>query len=179
MGGRLAALFGLLASAPTAALAQPSGEAYLSGSVSRQTSPAGSATLTGVAVGFSIGSPTVVFGPELLLQNGDSVRLRAFAVAARLRQGGRWIHPHLAAGLGIYSWQRLTPPDPGNPFQTRATWQDINYVSGMLGGGATVGPWRGRITGVFEARWHRNLEQDSVNGSRSLIGIEAGLRVAW
>ena len=151
----------------------------MSGALSRQASPAGSATLHGFTVGFAIGSPTLVVGPELLLQNGDSLRLRAFAIAVRLRQGGGWVHPHLVVGLGAYAWQRLTPPDPDDPFHPLAAWHEVNYVSGSLGAGAIVGPWRGRVMGLIEARWHRNLEQNAIEGSRSLIGIEAGLRLSW
>lgn len=179
--GRPAALAAvLLLVLAVEAWGQPSGEAYLTAALSRQSSPSGSGTLAGFTLGFGIGTPTLVFGPELIFQSGDSLRVRGFAVAVRLRQGGRWLHPHLVVGLGTYAWQRLTIPsvaeaelDP-TPF-----WREVNYISGALGGGATIGPWRGRVTGVVEARWHRNLDQDSVEGSRSLVGLEAGLRLWW
>lgn len=178
-GGRAAVLVGLLLGVGSSSQAQPSGEAYLTAAVARQTSPVGSGTLGGFTLGFAIGSPTLVVGPELVFQTGDSLRLRGFAIAVRLRQGGGWLHPHLVIGVGAYSWQRLTLPDPEDPFNPAPFWREVSYVSGALGGGVTVGPWRGRVTGVLEARWHRNIEQTTIEGSRSLVGIDAGLRLSW
>lgn len=174
LGLVLVALGGLARSASS----QPSGEAYLAAAVSRHAAAIGDGTLGGFTLGFAIGSPTLTVGPELLVQNGDSLRVRAFAIAARLRQGGRWIHPHLMVGLGAYSWQRRDP-DRAVDTPLAARWLEVSYFSGALGGGATIGPWRGRITGLVEARWHRNLEQNRREGSRSLVGIEAGLRLWW
>lgn len=161
------------------AAAQPSGEGYLNAALSRQTSPVGNGTLGGFTLGFGIGSPTLVFGPELIFQGNDSLRVRGFAVAARLRQGGRWVHPHLVVGLGAYAWQRLTPGDPGSGGPVPGQWREVSYLTGALGAGVTIGRWRGTITGMIEGRAHRNLTQEKAEGSRSLIGIEAGLRVAW
>jgi hypothetical protein len=129
-------------------------------------------------MGFGIGSPTLVFGPELIVQSGDSLRVRGFAIAVRARQAGRWLQPHLVVGLGAYAWQRLAAVDSLNPAPSNR-WREVRYLSGALGGGVTIGPWRGTISAMIEARAHRNLSQQKAQGSRSLIGVEAGLRIAW
>jgi hypothetical protein len=164
---------------PTTTVAQPTAEAYLAGAVSRHTSPVGDGTLGGITLGFAVGTPTLVAGPELVLRTGDSLRVRAFAIAARLRQGGGWIHPHLVVSLGAYSWQRAVPPEDRGALPPGRSWREVTYFSGALGGGVTVGPWRGTVTGMVEARWHRNIQQNRAEGSRSLVGIEAGLHLWW
>lgn len=163
---------------PRSAAAQASGEAYLAGTVSRLTSPVGSGRLAGLTIGFGVGSPTLVIGPELILQSGDSLRVRGFGLTVRARQAGRWIQPHLVVGLGAYAWQRLAAVDSLAPVPARR-WREVRYLSGALGVGTTVGPWRGSLTGVIEARAHRNLTQQKAEGSRSLVGLEVGLRIAW
>lgn len=170
----------LIAGAAGTVAAQPSGEAYLNGAVSRQTSPVGNGTLGGFTLGFGFGSPKVTVGPEMIFQGGDSLRVRGFALAGRIRQGGSWIHPHLVVGLGAYAWQRRVGLDSsgtsGGPIRP---WREVTYLSGSLGAGVTIGRWRGRLTGMVEGRFHRNLSQTRAEGSRSLVGVEAGLRVSW
>ncbi|MFN0181616.1 MAG: hypothetical protein ACKVZ0_22620 [Gemmatimonadales bacterium] len=174
----LLALLGSIGIVPRAG-AQPSGEAWLTLARAYQTSPVGDGTLGGLTVGLGIGSPTLTFGPEMVIRNGDSLRVRGFALGARLRQRSQLLQPHLVVTVGAYAWQRSVPvtgpvADPG-----ARRWEEVNYVSASLGGGVTIGTWRGRWSGLVEGRWHRNLSHDPAEGSRSMVGIDAGLRVAW
>ena len=158
--------------------AQPTGEAWLTLARAYHSSPVGDGSLNGFTVGLGIGSPTIVFGPEMVIRGGDTLRVRGFAIGARIRQRSQPIQPHLVATIGAYSWQRLAADEPlAAPGSRR--WSEVDYLSASLGGGVTVGPWRGRFSGLLEGRWHRNLRTDPRQGSRSMIGLDAGLRVAW
>lgn len=159
--------------------AQPTGEAWFTLARAYHSSPVGDGSLTGFTVGLGIGSPTIVFGPEMVVRGGDTLRVRGFAIGARIRQRSQPIQPHLVVTIGAYSWQRLVAAGGSSPDPGPRRWAEVDYLSASLGGGVTVGPWRGRFSGLMEARWHRNLGTDPNQGSRSMIGVDAGLRVAW
>lgn len=162
---------------PATLVAQPSGEAWLTAARSYLTSPERDGALGGVSAGFGIGSPTLTFGPEMILRSADSLRVRGFAIGVRLRQRSQYLQPHLVGTVGIYAWQRAqavgTSPGAGR------RWDEVEYLTASLGAGVSVGTWRGRLSGLVEGRWHRNVATDPARGSRSLVGVDAGIRVAW
>jgi len=167
---RGAVLLALAAAPPLAG--QPSGEAWLTLARGYHTSPAGGAGVAGVTAGFGVGSPTLSFGPEIVLRTADSIRVRGFGIGGRIRQRSQYLQPHLVASVGIYAWQRARAG------QGRR-WDEVEYLTASLGAGASIGTWRGRLSGLVEARWHRNVASSATDGSRSLVGVDAGLRVAW
>jgi len=169
---------GLLA--PAAVAAQRSTEAVLSWMGGHESAPIGAGRVGGFSAAFGLAEGPLVFGPEFLFQNGDSLRLRAFALSLKLRQQAGRIHPHLVVGVGAYAWQnRITIAAPELLAETTRVWREISYVSASLGGGVTLGRLERGPAAVLEGRWHRNLAQDPAAGSRSLVALSAGLRVAW
>jgi len=160
--------------------AQHAAEAVVSWMAGHESAPIGRGRVGGFTIGFGLIEGPFVFGPEFLFQNGDSLRLRAFAVNVRVRQQSGWLHPHLVVGAGAYAWQnQITIDAPGPVVDRRRVWREISYVSASLGGGLTLGRLDRGPAGILEGRWHRNLAQDPEAGSRSLIAISAGLRFAW
>jgi len=169
-----------LAVAPGQVVAQMATEALLSAMVGHESAPVGDGRMNGFIMGFGLREGPFVFGPEFLFQDGDSLRLRAFGLTLKLRQREGWIHPHLVLGVGAYAWKHRVAASP-ELFVDGPTrvWRETSYVSASLGGGLTLGSVVRGVGAVFEARWHRNLEQNRAAGSRSLIAASAGLRVAW
>lgn len=169
-----------LALGTAGAAAQWRSEAVLGATLGRLRASASSSTAPGFTAILGFGSRSLVFGPEFIWQNGDSLRVRGFAVGVRIRQPGGVIHPHLVASLGAYAWQsRLIVTIPDVAVVGLVPWSEITYLSGSLGAGLTVGRLDQGLSGVLEGRWHRNLSHDADAGPRSLIAVMAGLRVAW
>ncbi len=157
-------------------------EIFAGPTVGRIHGPPGNATVTGFNLGFGIGlgGQSLLIGPEALLLNGTTQRVRAFAIAARLRQRAGTVHPHLLAAIGAYSWQTrpvLTLPELS--VLGGGDWVETDSFSGSIGAGLTVGGLTKPLSGVVEARWHRNLNQNGADGSRSLLAMTAGIRLVW
>lgn len=166
----------------TKAEAQYRPEILVGPTFGRIHSPAGNATVAGLALGFGIGlgGQSVLIGPEAVLLAGGSQRVRAFAIAARLRQRVGALHPHLLASIGAYAWQQKTVLTlPELTVLGEADWRETDYLSGSIGAGLTVGGLDKPLSGVVEARWHRNLSQNDAAGSRALLALTAGIRLTW
>ena len=164
----------------TRAAAQLRSEAVLGATLGRLRAAGATTTAPGFTAVLGFGSRSFVLGPEFVWQNGDSLRVRGFAVGVRIRQPGGTIHPHLVASLGAYAWQsRVVLAVPEVAIVGPVPWTEITYLSGSLGAGLTAGRLDRGFSLVLEGRWHRNLSQDAEAGPRSLMAVMAGLRVAW
>ncbi len=157
-------------------------ELFAGPTVGRIHGPPGNATVTGFNLGFGIGlgGQSLLIGPETLLLNGISQRVRAFAVAVRLRRRVGTVHPHVLAAIGAYSWQtRPVLILPELSVLGGGEWVETDSFAGSIGAGLTVGGLTKPLSGVVEARWHRNLNQNGADGSRSLLAMTAGIRLVW
>jgi hypothetical protein len=164
----------------SSASAQQQVEAFLAGSAGYLQSPSRGETTRGFALSLALGGSALIVGPELLWHDGDHLRVRAFELAARLRQRRGRIHPHLVVSLGAYAWQTRTEiVSPVAAVIGGSSWTETTYASASLGAGLTLGSLDHGISVPVEGRWHRNLGEDDVTGSRSLIEVRVGVRLAW
>ena len=171
-----------VAAGSTLAEAQYRPELFAGPTIGRIHSPDGNATVAGLNLGFGIGlgGQSVLVGPEAFLLDGGVHRVRAFAIAARLRQRVGTLHPHLLVSVGTYAWQTkrvLTLPE--FTVLGDSEWRETDYFSGSIGAGLTFGGLEAPVSGAVEARWHRNLGRTEAAGSRSLLALTAGVRLIW
>ena len=165
---------------PARAESQLRGKAVLGATVGRLRAPGSGATSPGFAVGFAFGGRSVVFGPEFIWQNGDSLRVRGIAIAAKIRQPAGWVHPHIVASIGAYAWQsRALLAVPEVSVVGPISLTEVTCLSGSLGAGVTVGRLDRGVSLVLDGRWHRNITQQATAGSRSLVGLMVGVRFGW
>ncbi len=177
------ACWGAVAARPAAA--QAIGEAALVGVGGYEWGDAHNGALAGGVARFALQHGAFSVGPELLVANGRSLRVRALSGVARVRQGRGWARPYLLVGLGAYAWQDrvvLEPPvlaGAAGAVPTTDYWRETRYFSGSLGTGVAIGSPGGRPEVVLEARWHRNLSQREEAGARSVLTVGVGLQFVW
>lgn len=118
-------------------------------------------------------------GPEGFVLRGPERRVWSLGGIARYELGSSGIRPYGLLGAGAYFWDReymLEIP----PYEPYPTWgSDVNLFSMSLGGGVNIGTPRGRLSAIAELRLHRNLQNKEQTGSRSMVSVGLGGRVAW
>jgi hypothetical protein len=118
-------------------------------------------------------------GPEGLVLRGPERRVWSLGGIARYELGSSGVRPYGLLGAGHYFWDReymLENP----PFEPSPTWgSDVNLFSMSLGGGVNIGAPGGRLSAIAELRLHRNLQNKEQTGSRSMVSMGLGGRVAW
>lgn len=118
-------------------------------------------------------------GPEGFVLRGPERRVWSLGGIARYELGTSAIRPYGLLGAGAYFWdsEYLADIPPYQPFRTWGS--DVNLISLSLGGGVNLGSPRGRLSGIAELRVHRSLQGKEQKGSRAMVSLGLGGRVAW
>lgn len=118
-------------------------------------------------------------GPEGFVLRGPQRRVWSLGGIARYELQSSGIRPYGLLGAGAYFWDREYLADIP-PYEPYPTWGgDVSLLSMSLGGGVNIGAPGGRWSAIAEFRLHRNLQSREQNGSRAMMSLGLGGRVAW
>jgi hypothetical protein len=140
--------------------------------------PDGSA-MAGAAWDVSFITGGLRLGPEGFVLRGPARRVWSLGGIARYEWGSASVRPYGLVGAGAYFWdyEFVNQFDPHGPYRTWGS--DATVFSLSAGGGLTFSRPGNRLSGTLEVRFHRNLDTPDQGGSRPLLTVGLGARVAW
>ena len=140
--------------------------------------PEGSA-VAGAAWDVSFITGRLRLGPEGFVMRGPARRVWSLGGIARYDLGSAAVRPYGLVGAGAYFWdyEFVNQFDPYGPYRTWGS--DATVLSMSVGGGLSLARPSSRLSGMIEVRFHRNLNAPDQGGSRPLMTVGLGARVAW
>lgn len=142
--------------------------------------PAGNG-LAGFAGDLSFITGRFRLGPEGSVLRGSERRVWSLGGIARYELGSGNLRPYGLLGGGAYFWDRETlidlPPEYGGPYPSWGSDASVFAIS--AGGGMILGVPGSRLAATAEVRFHQSFANDHYKGTRSLVTIGLGGRVAW